>query len=60
VSVSESPIGPQVAVEVVFPVLVSGTLAQTVVAPSVKVTVPVGLLGTGSWEESALAVTVAV
>jgi hypothetical protein len=41
-------VATQVAVEVVVPVLVRAALAQMVVAPSVKVTVPVGLLGTGS------------
>jgi hypothetical protein len=40
--------GEHVAVEVVVPVLVTGTAAQIVVGPSMKVTVPVGLLGTGS------------
>ena len=40
--------GPQVAVEVVVPVLLTGTPVQMAVAPSLKVTVPVGLLGTGS------------
>jgi hypothetical protein len=49
-----------VEVEVVVPVLVSGTLAQMGVVPLLKVTVPVGLLGTGSWPVAALAVTVAV
>ncbi len=49
------------AVEVVVPVLVTGMLAvQIVVVPSLKVTVPVGLLGTGSWLPVTLAVTVAV
>ena len=50
----------QGAVAVVVPVEVTGTALQMVVPLSLKVTVPVGLEGTGSWLEVAEAVTVAV
>ena len=52
-------IGPQVVVDAAVALAVSVTV-QKVVVPSVKVTVPVGLLGTRSCSAAALAVTVAV
>ena len=48
------------AVAVVVPVEVNATVLQMVVPLSLKVTVPVGLEGTGSWLAEAEAVTVAV
>ena len=53
--------GVQCAVEVVADALVTAMFAaQIVVAPSLNVTVPVGLFGSGSWPAPTMPVTVAV